>query len=296
MTIRHLKIFVTVAECGKMRKAAEILYVSQPTISQAIAELEDYYGIKLFERLSQKIYITDSGKELLEYARHIISSFETMDLAMKHSANTPLLRLGGSVSVGTRFFEQITTELEETMPQLDLRVVINNTESIEQLLLTSKLDVGIVEGNVNSKDLIRLPLCTDELVIVVGTTHPFYDREYIYLSELPGQHYIAREDGSTLRNQFEVLLAERSLSLSPKWSCSNTEAIKNAVIGGKGFAILSKLIVENELKQNLLRVVPIKNLYVKREIQLIYHKDKFISPGLTSLINIAKTTIHFEEN
>ncbi|RDY25102.1 LysR family transcriptional regulator, partial [Romboutsia weinsteinii] len=71
MTIRHLKIFITVVDCGKMRKAADKLYMSQPSVSQAISELEKHYEVKLFERLSQRLYITEDGKLLLSYARYI---------------------------------------------------------------------------------------------------------------------------------------------------------------------------------------------------------------------------------
>lgn len=271
-----------------MRKAAEQLYISQPTVSQAISELENYYGVKLFERLSQKIYLTESGEQLLSYARHVVSSFETMDLAMKHAGSTPLIRLGGSVSVGTRLFNDIVDEMERENPSIDIRVIINNTEHIENLLLKSQIDIGIVEGLVKSKDLIRVPLFTDELVVVVGRKHPFYQREEIWIEELEGQEFIAREDASMERNQYEKVLAENSIKLIQKWSSSNTEPIKKAVIAGKGLAIISRLLIENELVSGALKVVPVHGITVKREIQLIYHKDKFLSPQLVKLIELSK--------
>lgn len=288
MTLRHLKIFVTVAECGKMRKAAELLYISQPTVSQAIAELESYYGIKLFERLSQKIYLTENGEQLLRYARHIINSFENMDLEMKRAGSKPRIRLGGSVSVGTRFFEHIMTRMEEVIPEIDMRIVINNTECIEKMILKSELDLGIVEGMVQDKDLKKEPIFTDELVIVAGKTHPFYEREMIQLQELENQNYIAREDGSLWRNQYDNLLAEQNIKLTKKWNSSNTEPIKKAVIAGKGISIISKLLVENEIKEGVLRIVPVQGVKVEREVQLIYHKDKFVSPQLNTLMEVAR--------
>lgn len=288
MTIRHLKIFITVAECGKMRKAAELLYISQPTVSQAIAELEQYYGMKFFERLSQKIYLTERGEELLDYARHIVSSFESMDLAMKYAAAMPKLRLGGSVSVGTRFFEPLVTKMEEIIPELDLRVVINNTDCIEQMIKESKLDLGIVEGRVEEKDIVTVPISQDELVIVVGRTHPFYGRDRIELKELENENYIAREDKSSSRNQYEHLLLEHHMKLTPKWSSTNMEPIKRAVIAGKGFAILSRLVIEREVAEGSMRVITVAGVNVKREIKLIYHKDKYLSPQLLKLIEIAK--------
>ena len=93
MNIRHLKIFITVADCGKMSEAAEKLFISQPSVSQAIKEIEDYYGVKLFERLSKKLYITDSGKLLLRYARHIVGSFNEMESALKNSGENICLHI-----------------------------------------------------------------------------------------------------------------------------------------------------------------------------------------------------------
>ncbi len=291
MTIRHLKIFITVAECGKMRKAAELLYISQPSVSQAISELEKYYGIKLFERLSQRIYLTEAGKELLEYARHLVNSFDHVDEIMKKTAHTPIIKLGGSVSVGTCFFDTLVTTIEKEIKNIDLRVTINNTEHIEQEVLLSHIDIGIVEGIVKSKDMIQIPVCEDELVIVVGKTHPFYDTSPIVLEQLNGQAYISREDGSLTRNQFETILANNNIQMINKWNSTNTESIKKAVINGSGLAIMSKLIIKEEVKNGTMKIVPIQDIQVKRDIHLIYHKDKYLSQELKTIIQIIKLTI-----
>ena len=84
MTIRHLRIFVAVVKEGKMGIAAKSLFISQPSVSQAIKEIEDYYGIKLFERLSKKLYITENGQLLFQYAQHILQSFDEMEVNLNH--------------------------------------------------------------------------------------------------------------------------------------------------------------------------------------------------------------------
>ena len=92
MTIRNLEIFVKVADLGSMTAASEALYIAQPTVSQSISELESHYDTKLFDRLAKKLYITESGKRLLSYARHIISLQGEMDLAMKDPEKAGILR------------------------------------------------------------------------------------------------------------------------------------------------------------------------------------------------------------
>lgn len=286
MTIRHLKIFITVADCGKMRKAAEILYVSQPSISQAIKDLEDYYNVKLFERLSQKIYLTEEGNKLLSYARHIVDSYEKMDLAMKSSKLCPIIRLGASVSVGTCLLNTVLSSIESNT--VDIRVVVNNTEYIEKKILRNELDIGIVEGIVNSQDLIKIPIFDDELVVVVGKNHPLYSEKIVTLDKLNNQDFISREDGSTERNQYEKILSNNNIKLVLKWTSTNTEAIKQAVINGRGLAIMSRMLINNEVKDKKIKVLKIKDIKVTREVILIYHKHKYISSQLNTLISTAK--------
>ncbi|MEF9941653.1 MAG: LysR family transcriptional regulator [Lachnospiraceae bacterium] len=291
MTIRHLKIFITVADTGKMNAAAKILYISQPSVSQAIRELEDYYGIKLFERFSRKLYITDSGKQLLSYARHVVESFETMDIVMKNAGEHPKLRVGASVSVGTCLIGTIVEEVEQQQPGMNIQVVVDNTSRIEQMLQNSQLDIGIVEGVVSSVDFVQESLCKDELVVVVGKTHEFYQKKEITLGQLEGQSLIAREDGSLLRNQYERLLLEERITLEKKWSCTNTEAIKNAVIAGSGLTILSRMLVEKEVKEGTLYIVPVHGIKVEREMQLTYHHNKYLSGHLLKFIEISRQTM-----
>ncbi|MCC3868563.1 LysR family transcriptional regulator [Terrisporobacter mayombei] len=286
MTIRHLRIFITIVECKTMRKAAEKLYISQPAVSQAVSELEKYYGVKLFERLSQRLYITEAGKTLLSYARHIVSSFEDMESAMFDVSSRMTIKVGGSVSIGTTMLIDIVEKLEEEISGIDVRVTVDNTSTIENKVCLSELDLAIVEGCLQSDEIIQIPVHNDELVMVVGKNHLFWDRQSISISELHNQDVISREEGSTNRNQFEQLLIENKIKINKKWRCTNTEAIKNLVKNGKGIAIISKLLIEKEIEDGKLRVLNVDNLKVFRENKLIYHKNKYISPQMKKFIDI----------
>lgn len=284
MNIRHLKIFITVADCGKMSEAAERLFISQPSVSQAIREIEDYYGVKLFERLSKKLYITESGELLLRYARHIVSSFDEMEADLKNSGQNICLKIGSTVTVGTCILNDIISKFEEENKDISTKIIVNNTNVIESMLLHSNLDIGIVEGIVNNKDLVRIPICSDKLVLVSGKKHNFYYKDEINIEELSGQDMIFREKGSGAREIFDSILEENNIAVNEKWNSTNTEAIKNAVIGGQGLGILSTLIIQDEIKDGTLHIIPIKNIDISREICVVYHKDKFISNHLKRLI------------
>ena len=145
MTIRHLRIFIAVAETGKMGLAAKQLYIAQPTVSQVISDMEKSYGVKLFERLSKKLYITPQGERLLSYARHIVSLFDEMERSMRNSSAQVLLRVGATITVGSCVLSPIIRRYEELFPLSQVQVFVDNTRLIEEMLLESQLDVALVE-------------------------------------------------------------------------------------------------------------------------------------------------------
>ena len=111
MTIRHLRIFVQVAETGKMSDAAKKCFITQPTVSQAIHELENHYQVQLFERLSKKLYITEAGKQLLLYAHSILSQFDVMETNMRELLADNFLRIGATITVGTCLLSFVLNDL-----------------------------------------------------------------------------------------------------------------------------------------------------------------------------------------
>lgn len=286
MTIRHLKIFITVVDYKTMRKAAEVLFISQPSITQSIQELENHYNTKLFDRLNHKLYLTASGEALLIHARHVVDAFESLDLAMIKKGQTPTLKIGGSVSVGSYLLNNIIEFAETIIPNLDFNVVINNTTNIEQMILESKLDIAIVEGIVHSSQLLQIPLCDDELVIIVGQSHNLYNASIVTLESLSSEIWISREEGSIARNQYEQLFFDNNLIMNRKWICSNPDGIKNLVSKGRGLAIISKHMIQNELQNKSLKVLNVKDIKVNRKFNLIYHKDKYLIPSTEEFIKI----------
>lgn len=284
MTIRHLKVFLAVAETGKMSGAAEKLFIAQPSVSQAIADIEREYNVRLFERLSRKLYMTPAGERLLNYARHIVALFDDMELEMKYSAEHTTLKIGGTVTVGTTILSDLVSQFELEHPGVTLTVLVDNTPVIESLILKSDLDMGIVEGDVKSGDLVTLPAIDDEMVLICGISHPFAKRKTVDIQELENQYFVIREKASRARSYFEKILESVGVEVVEKWTCTNTEAIKAAVMNGQGLAVLSRRLVEAEVKRGQLCMLTIKDTPLRRSFTLIYHKNKFISPPLKAFI------------
>lgn len=288
MTLRHIQIFITVAEEGGMSAAAKKLHISQPSVSQAIAELEKYYGIRLFERLSQKLYITREGEWMLSFARHIADSFAQMEEAMNLAAEKEVLRIGCSVTVGTCLINDILDRAKEKMPNLSFRVNVSNSTAIEQAILCNEVDLGIVEGILTSSDLLVTPICDDELVLVCGKNHPLSKEPKVTFAMLEGQEYISRESGSAERNQLERLLDEQGIQFDRTFLSTNTEAIKNAVIRGRGIAVLSKRMILKEVAAGEIVILPLDSVGIIRHFNFVVHKNKYQSKGIRLIKEIAQ--------
>ena len=173
MNIRHLRLFVTVVDAGSMTGAAKKLFITQPSVSQTIRELESYYDVKLFERLSKKLYLTREGEELLSYARHIVASFDKMEQKMRQAVKNSTIKIGASITVGTCILSQLTTQFIDSNPGIKIESVVDNTTIVEDMVLKSKLDFGLVEGPIHSPDIVCKPFMDDELIIICGNEHPF---------------------------------------------------------------------------------------------------------------------------
>ena len=197
MTLRHLRIFVAVAESLNMHAAAKQLYIAQPAISQAISELENHYNVRLFERLSKKIYITPAGSQFLFYAKHILSLFGELEQQMNDTTAYTEVKIGATITIGTCLMNHILHEFQSCYPQAEVRVSINTPDYLGPSLARNELDIALVESLPTSPDLIFEPFLDDEMVLVVSPDHKFAKTRYATLDEISAENYIAREPSST---------------------------------------------------------------------------------------------------
>lgn len=289
MTLRHLKIFVEVADSGTMSAAAERCFISQPTVSQAVRELEEHYQVRLFERLSKHLYITEEGRMLLSYARQVLRQFDELEAAMVLKGRKRIFRLGASVTVGNCLLPGVVEDFKEGRPETQIYTCINNTAFLEEQLLKAELDAGILEGRVKSPDLKAIPIIKDYLVLACGRKHSFYGRKEICLSDLEGQHFMMRESGSGTRALFEQFLESRHVSINVCGECTSSDAIKEAVMRNNYLAVLSVRLLQEEITNGDITIFKSGHAEWDRSFKLVYHKDKFVSEDIRTLEQILHT-------
>jgi DNA-binding transcriptional LysR family regulator len=290
MTLRHLYVFLCVCDEGNMTAAAKKLYIAQPSVSQAIFELEKHYNVKLFERLGRKLFITLAGQKLLTYARHIVNLNQEVEEAMREVNDNGILRIGASVTVGTYILPSMIREFMRWNPKVKVVSSVNNTTVIEEMLLADQLDIGLVEGKVQSSGILHMPFMEDELVLVSSLAHPFGRKEKITIGELENTEFIVREEGSGTRNLFESVMTERGINWSIVGVYNNAETIKNAVSIGLGVSVISWMAVQKEIERRELTIIEIEEVSFKRQFSIIYHRNKYISPILKRFIQLVLPT------
>lgn len=246
MKFRHLRIFTAVCETMSMTKAARHLYISQPAVSQTITELEEYYDVRLFERMSNKLYLTDAGKQLLPLAQEAMKLQATIETTMRDFRQENSIRLGATVTIGTYLLPRVVKAIQSIQPQIRVQTVVDNTSAIEEKLLNSDLDIGLVEGQITSSQLVTEPFYEDELVIVCAPNHPLAGKDLVRVRDLQNHAFILREEGSGSRLLFSKRMEEKSITYRIVGVLSNTEAILNSAQQGLGLGVVSRIAVAVE--------------------------------------------------
>ena len=285
MTSRNLQIFVTVAELGKMTEAARVLYITQSSVSQAIASIEQEYGVVLFERLSRGIFLTDAGNELLNYARGYFSVKSDMEEFLLSQGERQALKIGATITVGTCVISPLLLKLKAENKQLNAQVLVENTHGLEGKLLKNEIDVALVEGKITNPELVTRHAIEDRMVLICPNGHRFSGREEVMAAELGDDPFILREKGSGTRTQFETEMANKHLPISVSWTCCNTEAIKNAVADGHGVSVVSERLVLEDAAAGRFFIFRISDLDLDRYFDVVYHKDKYISRPMHDFID-----------
>jgi Transcriptional regulator len=299
MTLRHIKIFVTVCETNNITAAAEKLYLSQPAVSLAIKELEQFYGVKLFDRISRKLFLTDTGKNLLDYAVPFLSLYDEMENKISNRDNIGSIRIGASITIGTCYMPGIVKEFCEKYPGCDVRVFINSSDEIEDKLLKCELDFAIIEGIVHSKNLTSEKVCEDELAPVVSGKHHFATETEIPLTEFMSERFLLREIGSGARELFDNTVTSLGYRITPEWESTSTAALLHAVSKGLGVSVLSRKLVERGMENYDLHRITVTGLQFKRQFSMIHHQNKYLSDMLRVCMDLCKERIsenHLKSN
>lgn len=292
MTIKHIKIFIAVCDTGSMTAASKQLFIAQPAVSFAIAEMENYYGQKLFERISNRLYITEAGKQFLQYSKQISALFDEMENEIKNWDSIGSLRVGSNITIGTNLLPDLVNRFKVLYPNSGIQAVVDHTGTLEKLLLDNKLDLALIEGSPSSHLLISKKFAYNQISFICSPLHPWANRQ-IELADLNHCSFLMREKESSERQFLDEFFRREKIQIQVSWQSSSQQSILNAVSQNLGVAALSGYACNSAIQAKNVAPFFVKNVKLERELHIVYHQNKFLTNLMQDFLDLCTSEASF---
>lgn len=274
ITLRQMEIFLNVVVSGHLTNVAKDMKLSQSAISMSIKELETILGRPLFDRINKKLVLNEVGRTFYKEVDPVFKRLADIEYEFKNSENKGMIRVGASTTIVDYLMPTIICSYMSAYPDVKITLKEGNTKEIAEMIKEGSIDIGFVEGLVSGVDIIKEKIGVDELVVVTAEQNLC---RQCHMDELVKKRWILREEGSGTREVFLEYIKERVEELNIFLELGHTESIKSILMNHECLTCISKISVENELKEGKLFRVPVKDFECKRDFLMIYHKDKYHS-------------------
>jgi len=270
----RLKVFHTVAKRLNFTKAADELCITQPAVSKHIREIENHFQLKLFDRNGTKIKLTEAGEIMLQYTNQIFTLYSNLEFEFNtlNERHNGKLRIGASTTIAQYVLPPLLADFHKKFSDIQVTLMINNTEQIEQALQNKDIDFGIIEGQSKNTSFKYTEFIKDEIVLVANSNHPSAKKETIELDELLKTPLLIREPGSgTLEviahalKPFDIKISQLNIEMQ----LGSTESIKSYLLHSNCMAFLSIHSILKELKNKEVAILDVNGLSIDRIFHFI---------------------------
>jgi DNA-binding transcriptional LysR family regulator len=280
-TLQQLRILKAIATEKNFTKAAELLYLSQPSLSKQIKTLEKNLNVLLINRENNKISLTENGKVLLQYSERILALCEEscralIDLKNGERGN---LTVGASQTIGTYLLPRVLALFAQNYPQIDLKVQVNSTRMVARNVTNREVDIAVVGGEIPDelkKNLTVEHFVEDELSLIVPKSHPFAVKGIITKEDLYHLNFITLNSNSTIRKFIDNILIQNQIEIKQLkiiMQLNSIEGIKTAVSLGLGAAFVSSSAIEKEIELKTIEILKIENIRITRPLSIITNPE-----------------------
>ena len=283
MDLHQIEIFCALIKFRSFSKAAEALYLTQPTVSGHIKNLEADLGVKLLDRLGKRVVPTEAGEVLSRHGQKLLELRDEIRQEIEGIAGnvSGLLKIGGSTIPGAYILPAFIGAFKKKYPAPSIHLYINDTAKTTESVLNGELQIGVVGARTADPHLEIHPFLKDELVVAVPPRHPWARKKNISVNALAGEPFILREKGSGTRRIMEERLGKTGFSpadLNPVAIMGSSDAVRQAVKAGLGVSILSIRALRDDIQANRLVAVRVKGVPFERSFSVILLKGKSRSP------------------
>lgn len=272
-----LDTLLLVAEKRNFTRAAQALSLTQPAVSHHISQLEQELGVRLFVRGNGDLMLTPEGETVLRYVRRMKALEKKMAEELQEAGRRlTRLRIGITHTAESSIVAEVLARYTNENPGISITIITDNINNLYDMLENFELDLAVVEGRSTRPELSALMLDTDYLVCVLANTHPLSHSSMITLDEIRQEKLILRLPNSETRVRFESALAAIGESIADFQvilEVDNVATIKDLIRKNLGNSILARSACMDELRKGKLTALPIENLSMTRETNLVYHRD-----------------------
>jgi LysR family transcriptional regulator, low CO2-responsive transcriptional regulator len=276
-SLRQFEVFLAVARAQSFRRAAETLHLSQPALSQHVAELERALGARLLDRLGRRVALTEAGRILEDHALRVFVTVASLreTIGELGGLKRGSLLIGASTTPGIYLMPLLMSSFEREHPGISVDLRIANSQVIEEQVRANELELGVVGGHgLGPGEECLAAGVVDELVLIVPPGHPWARRPRLDPARLAQERLLMREEGSATRHVTERALLQAGVKIGRTMELGHTEAIKQAVMAGLGVAFVSIYAVRGELETGRLHQVRLRGLRIQRHFHVIHNEAR----------------------
>jgi DNA-binding transcriptional LysR family regulator len=292
-TLQQLRILKAVATEKNFTKAAELLHLSQPSLSKQIKTLEQSLDVVLINRENTKISLTENGKVFLQYSERILALCEESCRALVDLKNGERgnLIVGASQTIGIYLLPRVFALFAQNYPQINFKVQVNSTRVIAKNVSNREIDIAVVGGEIPNdlkKNLIVENFVEDEFSLIVAKSHPFARKQKITKEDLYHLNFITLNSNSTIHKFIDNILIQNQIEtkqLKIIMQLNSIEGIKTAVSLGLGAAFVSSSAIEKEIEFQTLEILKIENIKITRKIRIISSQECYKSKAFIFFYN-----------
>jgi DNA-binding transcriptional LysR family regulator len=290
MDIRHLQYFMEVARYKSFTKAAEALYITQPTISKTIKNMEEELHIVLFDRSNKKIELTDAGKIMMEQGRHILKSFQNLSSELHDLQNLKKghLRIGLPPMVGSSFFPEVIGQFHEQYPEVTIQIFEDGAKKVELDVESGLLDIGVTVLPTDDKLFHSFSFVQEKLMLLVHPTHSLAGKENVSLSELEGEPFVLFREDFAMHDRIIMECVRLGFQPHVVYESSQWDLISGMVAANLGIALLPETICR-EVDTARINIIPLVNPIIPWQLGMIWRKERYQSFA-------AQEWIHFTQS
>lgn len=285
-TLHQLKVFEATARHGSFTRAAEELFLTQPTVSMQVKQLTKAIGLPLFEQVGKRLYLTDAGRELYSTCQEIFQRLDQLEMTVADLKGMKQGRLRLAVITTTKYFmPRLLGPFCQHYPGIDVSLTVTNHERVIERIANNQDDLYVMSQLPEHLDIKAHPFLENPLVVVAPSTHPLAHERHIPLKRIVEEPFIMREPGSGTRGAFQKLLDAQKLSVKVRLELGSNEAIKQAIAGGLGLSVLSRHTLIPESANSELTILDVDGFPISRQWYIVYLSGKQLSVVATTFLD-----------